>query len=64
MTSLQHIISEHLDYIESTTKGPVCPLTSDRDLRHLMVEEEQVCLCVCVYYIAMCVCGWCLETME
>ena len=50
VTSLQRIISEHLDYIESTTKGPVCPLTPDRDLRHAMAEEEQkVCLCVCVH---------------
>ena len=44
VTSLQHIILEHLDYIESTTKGPVCPLT----LRHVMADaKQQVCLCVC-----------------
>ena len=67
--SLQRIISEHLDYIESTTKGPVCPLTPDHDLRHAMAEEEQkVCLfvCTCVFVhqytlykilnIHMCVC--------
>ena len=48
VTALQRIISEHSDYIESTTKGPVCPLTPDCDLRHVMVEEEQkVCVCVC-----------------
>ena len=60
VTSLQRIISEHSDYIESTTKGPVCPLTPDCDLRHVMVKEEQkvcvsvhVCVCVCA---CMCVC--------
>ena len=48
VTSLQCIISEHLDYIESTTKRPVCTLTPDCDLRHAMAEEEQkMCLCVC-----------------
>ena len=63
VTSLQRIISEHLDYIESTTKGLVCPLTHDRDLRHAMAEEEQkVCLCVCTceyidcMHMCMCVC--------
>ena len=67
VTSLQHIILEHSDYIESTTKGPVCPLTPDCDLRHVMVEEEQkvclymcvcVCVCVCVcMHVMMCVCA-------
>ena len=58
MTSLQHTISEHLDYIESTTKGPVCPLTPDRDLRHVMAEEEQkVCLCMHILYSHMCMWG-------
>ena len=63
VTSLQRIISEHLDYIDSTTNGPVCPLTPDRDLRHAMAEEEQkVCLCVCTceyidcMHMCMCVC--------
>ena len=41
VATLQHIISEHSDYIEGTTKGPVCPLTSDCDLTHMIVEEEQ-----------------------
>ena len=41
VASLQRIISEHLEYIEGTTKGPVCPLTPDCDLTHMMVEEEQ-----------------------
>ena len=49
VAALKHIISEHLDYIEGTTKGPVCPLAPDRDLTHMMVEEEQkVCRCVCL----------------
>ena len=41
VATLQRIISEHSDYIEGTTKGPVCPLTSDCDLTHMIVEEEQ-----------------------
>ena len=40
VATLQRIISEHSDYIEGTTKGPVCPLTSDCDLTHMIVEEE------------------------
>ena len=48
VASLQRIISEHLEYIEGTTKGPVCPLTPNCDLTHMMVEEEQkVRRCVC-----------------
>ena len=48
VASLQRIISEHLEYIEGATKGPVCPLTPDCDLTHMMVEEEQkVRRCVC-----------------
>ena len=48
VASLQCIISEHLEYIEGTTKGPVCPRTPDCDLTHMIVEEEQkVCRCVC-----------------
>ena len=67
--SLQRIISEHLDYIESTTKGPVCPLTPDRDLRHAMAEEEQkVCLCVCtrfyIHILIVCTCACVCECVN
>ena len=41
VTSLARIIREHAEYIQSTTKGPVCPLTSDSDLSHVIVEDEQ-----------------------
>ena len=41
--------SQGYKYIEGATKlGPVCPLTPDCDLTHMMVEEEQkVRRCVC-----------------
>ena len=59
VTALQRIISEHSDYIESTTKGPVCPLIPDCDLSHVMVEEEQVCVCVGMWvggWVGVCMC--------
>ena len=40
VTSLQCIISEHLNYIESTTKGPVCWRRS---------RCVCVCACTCVF---------------
>ena len=68
VTALQRIISEHSDYIESTTKGPVCPLTPDCDLSHVMVEEEQkVCVCVGMWVGGwVCACVWthaCVHTV-
>ena len=41
VASLSRIIQEHSEYIQSTTKGPVCPLTSTSDLSHVIVEDEQ-----------------------
>ena len=61
VATLQRIISEHSDYIEGTTKGPVRPLTSDCDLTHMIVEEEgegeeeRVCdrVCSCVVKLVL-----------
>ena len=39
--SLNRIISGHADYIQSTTKGPVRPLTPECDLGALSIEDEQ-----------------------
>ena len=39
--SLSHIIQHHREYIQSTTKGPVNPRTSDSDLSQQLIEEEQ-----------------------
>ncbi len=43
--SLNEIISSHSDYIRSTTKGPLQPLTPEDDLTALIIEDEQkVCV--------------------
>ena len=41
VTSLMRIIRDHSEYIQSTTKGLVCPLTSESDLSHVIIEDEQ-----------------------
>ena len=38
---LRRIIQQHLEYIESTTKGPLRPLTPDVALGKTLVEDEQ-----------------------
>ena len=43
--SLTRVIEEHKEYIETTTKGPVTPWTSNSDLSKTIVEEKQKVLC-------------------
>ena len=40
-TSLKRIITDHKDYIESTTKGPIVERSRVADFGGVIVKEEQ-----------------------
>ena len=54
------IIPKSTNILRVLTKGPVCPLTPDCDLTHMMVEEQKVRRCVCWEEERECVlvCAW------
>ena len=41
VATLSRVVPEHKEYIESTTKGPVNPRTSNSDLSQQLIEDEQ-----------------------